>query len=84
MHLLLSNAKQIFDIIATASGVSLMTDYASSACEVLPTVAEELACELQIISRSVNSKSSDDLEERLFMVRYALLDVAFGLCPLTY
>ncbi|KAK8117300.1 ethanolaminephosphotransferase [Apiospora kogelbergensis] len=67
VHLLLSNAKQIFDIIATASGVSLMTDYASSACEVLPTVAEELACELQIISRSVNSKSSDDLEERLFM-----------------
>ncbi|KAK8849181.1 alkaline phosphatase-like protein [Apiospora arundinis] len=67
MHLLLSNAKQIFDIIAAASGVSLTTDYASSTCRDLSTVAEELACELQSISQSVNTDSSDDQEKRLSM-----------------
>jgi len=76
MHLLLSNAKQIFDIIAAASGVSLTTDYASSACVELPTVAEELACELQIISRSVSTKPSDDLEKRLSMVRHTPVHIA--------
>ncbi|KAK8057905.1 GPI ethanolamine phosphate transferase 2, partial [Apiospora saccharicola] len=65
MHLLLSNAKQIFDIIAAASGVSLATDYASSTCRDLPTVAEELACELQKISQSVGTQSSEDLKERI-------------------
>ncbi|KAK6850300.1 hypothetical protein PG995_014133 [Apiospora arundinis] len=67
MHLLLSNAKQIFDIIAAASGVSLTTDYASSTCRDLSTVAEELACELQSISQSVNTEASDDQEKRLSM-----------------
>lgn len=68
MHLLLSNAKQIFDIIAAASGVSLTTDYASSTCRDLSTVAEELACELQSISQSVSTEASDDQEKRLSMV----------------
>ncbi|KAK8017176.1 gpi ethanolamine phosphate transferase 2 [Apiospora marii] len=65
MHLLLSNAKQIFDIIAAASGVSLTTDYAGSTCGDLPTVAEDLACELQKISQSVGTQSSDDWKERI-------------------
>ncbi|KAK8061189.1 gpi ethanolamine phosphate transferase 2 [Apiospora hydei] len=66
MHLLLSNAKQIFDIIAAASGVSLTTAYASSACGDLPTVAEDLACELQKISQLANTQTSDDdLKERM-------------------
>lgn len=69
MHLLLSNAKQIFDIIAAASGVSLTTDYASSVCRDLPTVAEELACELHNISQSIGTQSSDDSKERISTVR---------------
>jgi ethanolaminephosphotransferase len=64
-QLLLSNAKQVYDIVTAASDMSMLNRvYADEDCSRLSTTAEELICGWQAINRM--SHSDSDWNDRVY------------------
>lgn len=72
VHIMMHNAKQIFEIVAAASGDTLSIESHDGVnCSELSSAADKLACEWHLLaepSRLQNAQDSDDWERRVLQV----------------